>query len=474
MHKTKLFKLIKSLSKKEFNQLEAYIDSPFFLKKNKNPLKLYLALAAYAPKFDSNELTKEVIFKAVYPNVNYNDGKMRNLLSRTVKIVDNYLLYLDNEEDEFGRDKRLSEVYNKRNIESEFFNYSRRLLAELEKVEQKDTAYYFNKFSLEKELYFHIENNRKNSNELLKNTIYNFQNYLGLEQAIFLLEITNKKQMFKDSINLPTIRLSKEIVGDNLNLLLLNQINQLLIKKDIHLYIRIIADFESNINKLGDKDSMNIYTAIQNFGVREVNKNFKIYGPILFKVYQIGLANNMLLLNGVLIVTSYLNIVIVGLKLENFEWVASFINDYEHLLPPKNAESIKQYSLCNYFFITGEHQKVIEITNSNRFNDIKTFRLISAKTFQIRSIFHLLETDISFYKLLLNKCAAFDKYIEREKSLLKNRKIRYKKFTTLLRKMAHAIKNDKWNAKKKKILKTELKNEKNIRFRDWFLERLNE
>ncbi len=461
------------MSKSEFNQLEAYINSPFFLKKNNYPLKLYQALKEFAPKFNAANLTKEVIFRMVFPQVKYCDAKMRNLLSRTVKIVDSYLLYLDNEADEFGRDKRLSEVYNKRNIESEFFNYSRRLLVDLENVLQKDTNYYFNKFSLEKELYFHLKSNRKNSNELLKKTIFDFQNYIGLEQANIELEVNNKKQMFNHDVEIPSIGLSQEIVSENLNLLFLNEINQLLIEKDIQLYIKIIGNFEVQLDKLGNEESLNIYMALQNFGVRQANENFNLFGPILFKVYQIGLNSNLLIINGLIITSSYLNIVIVGLKIGAFKWTASFITNYEHLLAPKIAEPIKRFSLCNYFFISGEHEKVLDITNTYKFQKIGTFRIINAKSFRIRSLFQLLKSDNSLYKLLLNHCSAFDKYIDREKSLIKKRKIMYKKFTTLLRKMAHAIINNKWDVQKKKAFKMEVEKDKNIRYRDWFLEILN-
>jgi len=473
LHKTKLYKLITSLSKSEFNQLEAFINSPFFLKRNKDPLKLYRAIKEYAPKFKVDKMTKAAIFEVVYPKVKYNDGKMRNLLSRTAKIVDSYLLYLTDEEDQFEKDKRLSEVYNKRNIESEFFNYSRRLLADLDTVQKKDTTYYFNRFSLEKEMYFHLKNDRKKSNELLKNTIFNFQNYIGLAQASIQLEINHKKQMFNHQIETPHVIISKEIIKDNLNLLFFNQINDLLIKKDEKLYIKIIADFEKNMDKLGAKESLDIYMSLQNFGASQSNKNFKLFAPPLFQVQKLGLANNFLFLNGILVPSSYLNIVMLGLKLGQNEWTNEFIKKYEHLLPKKNAHLIKQFSLCIFYFIVEDFKKVINITNSYRFNHIGINRTINAKSLQIRSLFHLLQADLSYYSLLLNKCAAFDKYINREKMLIKNRKIMYKKFTDKIRKMAHSIKNNKWDEQKKKAFKTEIRNDKEIRYQDWFLKILN-
>lgn len=470
MHKTKLFKLIKSLSKREFNQLEAYINSPFFLKKNKNPLKLYLALAAYAPKFDSNELTKEVIFKAVYPNVNYNDGKMRNLLSRTVKIVDSYLLYLDNEEDEFGRDKRLSEVYNKRNIESEFFNYSRRLLDNLEQIEQKDATYFFNKFSLEKELYFHLNNDKKNTIALLDNSLHSFHNYLALEDANIKLEIYNRQRIYKQEIEIPSLSYSKLYTRDNVGLKLIKNINDLFNQDTCVNFEEIINEFEDNINVLSKLDQINIYMSLQNYGVQKTSENIEKYIIIQFKLYEIGLKYQLIIINNTIISSSYLNIVLVGIKLKKYSWTADFIEKYEKKLNKKEAFETKKLSLIFLFYDEKKYLETINLTLKVRFTDIRWE--LNSKTIQIRSYFKLFQKDFSYGKLLIKQINALEKFLKREKSLVTSRKLGTQNFNKILRRMTNAKIKGNWSVLKESI-KQEIEHKKNIAYKDWLLEELN-
>jgi len=471
LHKTKLFKLIKSLSKSEFNQLEAYINSPFFLKKNKNPLKLYQALKEYAPQFDSKELTKKVIFKIVFPKVNYNDAKMRNLLSRTVKIVDSYLLYLNNEEDKFERDKRLSEIYNKRNIESEFFNYSRRLLADLEKIEQKDTSYYFNKFSLEKELYFHFENDKKNSIAILDNSLHSFHNYLALEEANMKLEIYNRQRIYKHKISIPPLPYSLQLTENNLCLQLINKINDLLTSEENKdKFVEIINEFEYNLFSFSSSDRQNIYMALQNYGVQKISKNPKSYAKIQFRIYKLGLEHQLIILNNTIVSTSYLNIVLTGIRLKKFEWVAEFIEKYEEKLNKADAPFVKKLALIYLNFDKKNFKETINLTSQTRFPDIRWE--LNTKTIQIRSYFELFLQDISYSVLIINQLNAFSKFIHREKSLIPSRKVGTQNFVKYLRRFTKVINKGNWTTIVKSKIKKEIDMEKNLTYRHWLLEKL--
>lgn len=470
LHKTKLFKLIKSLSKREFNHLEAYINSPFFLKKNKNPLKLYQALKKFSPKFDDKTLTKEVIFEEVFPRIKYSDAKMRNLLSRTVKIVDSYLLYLDNEGDEFGRDKRLSEVYNKRNIESEFFNYSRRLLADLEKVEQKDTAYYFNKFSLEKEMYFHLNNDKKNTISILDNSLHSFHNFLALEDANIKLEIYNRQRIFKQKIEIPSLSYSKPYTRDNIGLKLIKNLNDLLSQETNDNFEEIINEFENNINVLSKLDRINIYMSLQNYGVQKTSKNFEKNIMIQFKLYQIGLKYQLIIINNSIVSSSYLNIVLVGIKLKKYTWTADFIEKYEKKLNRKEAFETKKLSLIFLFYDEKKYLETINLTSKIRFTDVRWE--LNSKTIQIRSYFRLFQKDFSYGKLIIKQINALEKFLKREKSLATSRKLGTLNFNRILKRMTNAKIKGNWSILKENI-KQEIEHKKNIAFKDWLLDVLN-
>lgn len=473
MQKTKLYKLIKSLSKSEFNQLEAYIGSPFFLKKNKYPLKLYLALKRFAPKFDADNLTKEIIFEMVFPKVNYSDAKMRNLLSRTVKIVDSYLLYLDNEADEFGRDKRLSEVYNKRNIESEFFNYSRRLLAKLNQIEQKDTSYYFNKFSLEKEMYFHAQGNKHVNIQTLKNSIVNFHNYVSLEQTIIQLELINRERILDEKNNVPLLTYSHELTKNNLPLRLISNINKLLRNNDINLFKNILEEFKEQFNFLVKNDSINIFLSLQNFLGQQNYTNPPLINKLKFELNQFGLKHDLMIINGYLLDTAYINIVITGNKEKKYTWVKNFIEQYQNRLRPDKAKFIKNMGLSLVYYEEGKFEDVVNLLANNSTTP-SIIWVQNVRTLQIRSLFNLFLKDNTYYKSLLSHCDAFEKFLKREKLLSLKRKTMSLNFLKIMRRLGNTINRKKWNEQKRKLFITEVEKNKMINSRVWLQNVLKE
>jgi len=414
LHKTKLYKLIKSLSKREFNQLEAYIDSSFFLKKNKNPLKLYHALKEFAPKFDDDDLTKQVIFGAVFPKVKYNDAKMRNLLGKTVKIVDSYLLYLDNEGDEFGRDKRLSKVYNKRNIESEFFNYSRRLLSDLEGEKQKNIDYYFNKFSLEKEMYFHSQGKKQINLKLLESSISNFHNYISLEYINIELEVLNRRRIYTNKINLSPLGYSTKLTENNLTLEIITKIKELLINNDLNLYHEIYRKYKEQFSFLHKNDSADIYVSLQNFLSQESYTNPPLYNNLKFELNQIGIKHDLMIVNNYFLDNSYLNVVIMGIKVKKYSWVKNFIEKYQDKLHPKNAKFIKNLGLGLVYFEEKKYEEVIKILAKSKIPSVLWVQ--NTRITEIKSFFKLFLKNPSYYKPLLNHCGAFEKFLKRKEA----------------------------------------------------------
>ena len=116
MKQNKLLNLLQSLNAKEFRELEDYLNSPFFIKRRTDIPSFYRILRKFYP-FDQMEgVTKELLFKKVYSKQDFKDKKFRSLLADFVKIVENYLLFLENEEDRFEKDKRLVAIYEKRRI----------------------------------------------------------------------------------------------------------------------------------------------------------------------------------------------------------------------------------------------------------------------------------------------------------------------------------------------------------------------
>jgi len=465
---SKLYKLLNSLTIKEFNRLGDYINSPFFLKKNNGDvLKLYQVIQQNPSFITSKETLKETLFKKVYPNKPYLDKKIRTLFSKAVKIVDSYLLFLDAEANEFNRDRQLTTIYSKRNIYNEFVNNTKRLLSKLEKTKQRNTQYYNNKFLLQKNYLSHPLTN-KNELLLLPKAVSSFHNYIALEQFNLNLEAINRSRMYQNSFQLSAIHYDDELTKDNLILQISKKIKNLLLKDKEAVFFEIKEQLEANLEYFNLEDRINIYVVLQNFAIQKG----QAYIPHLLNIYKFGIKHDLILVNNQILDVTYINIVIVGLRNKEFKWTESFIKIYKSKLPKESRNFIKKLSLSYLYFEKEEYHEVIKIVSAENFP--KLLFAINIRTIQLRSYFKLFEKDYDYYKPLMRYCDSFEKFLSREKSLVNLKKLRNKNFSRFVRKIANTIFRGKMSKRKRLNLLNELVNIKEINSKSWLIGILKE
>lgn len=113
MQQSKLIRQLKILSPAELKRLFQFLKSPFY---NANPamVKLYLLLRAHYPEFDSKVLSKEKVFRKLFPDRTYDHQKLLNLMSDFMAILEQYLIVLQLEKDELEQKKLLLQSYLER------------------------------------------------------------------------------------------------------------------------------------------------------------------------------------------------------------------------------------------------------------------------------------------------------------------------------------------------------------------------
>ena len=187
MVNSKLIKLLKSLSEAEFKGLQVFVQSPAY-NTNTNVLRLYRALKKYFPDFESPKLEKEKIFKKLFPNQAFSDVKLRQLRSKLSKIIEEYLIYLEFQKDEFRKKKLLTEIYGKRNLYVEFKRGTENLLWELEKQPYRDAEYFYDRYLLQRDFFlFGLPPKEGRSGFYLNNAIKALTEFNSIEQLRLLL-----------------------------------------------------------------------------------------------------------------------------------------------------------------------------------------------------------------------------------------------------------------------------------------------
>ena len=117
MKDSKLIKILKTFSKAEWNEFEKFVDSPYFNNGRKYIPYLKL-LKKFYPTFDSERLTREYLYKALYPGKEYKDAVIFTVTSGLYSLAEEFLVQKKSEENRFNRKMELLSQLSARNIDA--------------------------------------------------------------------------------------------------------------------------------------------------------------------------------------------------------------------------------------------------------------------------------------------------------------------------------------------------------------------
>lgn len=471
MQEGKLIKLLKALIKEEFRGLEDYMNSPFFLKRNKDALLLFKAIKRQYPHFQSSVLLKKRVFKKVYPDQDYSDGKMRNLLTKVVKITESYLLYLDNEEDKFEKDKRLIAIYEKRGIEEEFHKLTNKLIKQLDALPYRDATFYYYKYILESKVYFHSKTKKDIASvEFLKKCLSNFEYYFILERSKLGIDLKNRKKIYSEHHNFKIDDLTHINLIDNYVYQLYQLSLQLIEKSEKSIFQRLESLYAKKNNYLRTDEQTLFFILLQNFIIQQSRLRPIEYKGALINLFKLGLKEKILFMNNKIKDIIFINIISVGLKNKEFSWVKSIIKNYGNNIIEEVDGLTITFCRALIAFYEKDYTVAIKLINSSpSSNNLNNFGL---RTVIIRASFKVFPTNPSYYDIFINQCFSFEKYLIRNYSEVTQRVEMHKNFIKIIRSIGQLIYKKKWQGEKKKNLLLELNSEKKIVYKDWLIEAL--
>jgi len=272
MKNSKLIKLLKSLSPEEFKPFYKFIRSPFSTS-SKDLLKLFDYLRKYYPNFSEHLIEKERIFKLLFPGQTYSDIKLRNLMRKLSRLVEDYLLYLETDKNDFIRNMRLKEIYGKRNIYDLFEKSSKDLIEKVEEQAYRGADYYKNLYLLNQDFYFHPQTKKQGDaanfiKAALENLIHNF----AITQSRLVCELKSREVMFSEENNFNKIEFKELNLGENRLFHLLQQVMDILETNDIKAYKKVKENFISSIPNLNHDEGRYLLLFLRNYAIRQSSK----------------------------------------------------------------------------------------------------------------------------------------------------------------------------------------------------------
>ncbi len=470
MKQNKLFNLLQSLSPNEFRDLEEYAKSPFFIKRRTDIPSFYKILKRFYPFQDITSLTKEELFKAVYGKQPYVDKKFRKLQSDFVKIVEHYLLYLENELDRFEKDMRLVGIYGKRNVYEEFKKGTHKLLNQLEALTYQDANYFKKNYELKSDFYFHPKTENRTEMESLVEGLNDLESFFVLERTKLGVDLTNMGKIYQKNYEFNIDDFSDIIPKDNQTFELFRLAFLLMRNRDSATYLKLTQLFFNETDNLSNKNQLLFFSLLQNFATQQIRVEEKKYFKYIIELYEFGLKEKIIFNNGKINDVLFINIIKVGLKVGNYDWVDQIINLYKDTISEKQNGLTIKLGKAYLLFFKGEYFKVINSLKEEKLENVLNHQ--SLRILLLRAYFKLFLTDKTYYSSLQSNCLSFEKYVNRDKEVNIQKKKANLNFSKITRKISKAIYENKWGSRTKSSITLELKQTKLLNYKSWLLEEL--
>jgi hypothetical protein len=463
-----------SLTVYELNSFGKYVHSPYF-NVNQN-INQYFNIIEHAIKNGLvDQLNPNEIWSQIFPSLPYHNQKFLKLNSDLLNLLENFLAQKEYEASEILQANFKLEGAKKRNI-TKLYNG---IIGELERLRLNDinqsVEFYYNKYLIERNLFnLKTENEKKNekieiSTELNIKDISDQLEYFYIAEKLRLYcTLLSWKKMYKLDMELGNMeyilnRANELPYRDIPAIKIYNRMSQTYSDESfIQNYFDLRNLTKKYLHLFPSDEQKEIYATLLSYCINKINKNQQDFFKETFEVYKDGLENGVLLLDGELSVTTYRNISIAALRVEEFSWAENFIYEYAKYVDEKYRNNAVEFSLARLEFYRKNFGKVIEHLYKVTYEDV--WYNLGSKTLLIAAYFELDELDA-----LESLLQAFKMFIKREKSLTNDRKETYLNLVKFTNQLIKIHPRDKIKLEK---LKTEIEETKGVVSKPWLLEKV--
>ena len=480
MHSSKLIEIIKVLNHEELTQLDLFLHSPFFVddKDGKYIRPLFRLIYSFYPDFNNNELTKEKTYSSLFPDEAYVKGKLEKIMTLLLQSIQRFVVqYYAKKQNSKTQDTLiLARFYRQKKLDRFFRRTLDQMLKQQDNTRKRDKDFFFNQYLIEKE---------KAEYEAFYNTRQKDLNLPSTLRNLDIFYIIAKQEysswlLSQDKHHMP-LNLQEELTDlGNLTLLL---------KEKNHLDVPLIKVYDQALKLLQNTQGQQAFKELtllvekhkdeipleqlkamqalcRNYSVRFYNEGNREYLKVSFDLYKKHLEEGFLHYNEGLLPSTIKNIVVLGLKLKEIDWVYGFLEKYKNrVVGTKHKKEVYHFNLASYYFALKAYDDALRYL-SETYED--WYYHIAARRLEIKIYYEMRSV------LLDHKLEAFKIYIFRiaKSKLTKLQKLGNNNFADVVRQI-NAPKTE-GNPDRIHRLINRVRTKKVVADEEWILEKLEE
>lgn len=468
MRESKLTIIIRTLSSDELIQLRQYLSSRFF-----NRRKELILLLNYIVKQNGlkrKNLSKESLFKATFGNLPFDYANLRHHMSYLFRAIEQFLTYEELHNNEvteaialcrsyrkratpklfeaaIKKTEKIIDASDKRNIDYHIAVYQLGIEAFTTRVlDKRSEATNLQEVNDQLDISYFAQKLRQACLMLAQQNVYNIKFDLGIIQSV--IDEVEQKQLY----NIPAIGIYYYTYMAQLDL------DKAMVFKELQKRLVKNASLFDPV-ELGQS-----YLLAINIGIKLLNKGETNLMREILDLYKTGITSNVLVFNTRLSKFTYKNAITLAIRLKDYEWAKSFIQEYKPLLPDRFQEESYSYNLAHLYYAQKEYSKAMEILlitakSDDIYVNLDTKVLLTRLYFE-QSRIELLETQLNSFKSFI-----------RRKSMIGYQKPHYQNFILAVNKLLRLNPFDK---EEKQKLKKEIEALNPLPVKYWFMEQVTE
>ena len=447
----------------EWRRFGEMVASPYFNKK-----KILLPLCTYlrkaAPEFSDKKINKKAIYKHLYPNQALDEKKLGYLMNYLLNLAEKFIGLKQYEAQTSLCDYHILNAFVERKL---FKHYQQKQKKSQDLLESKgqDNDYFLHRYLLSEvaEVEFTSRGIRKFDEHLQTavNTLDDFYFVIKLKYCCAMLD---RQELLSSNYQLHFLEEVQQYLAQQKDLpaliVIYYKVLQLLQHKNYEHFQQLKELFQQHFEALTQKEKREIYFYAINFCARKIRKGEERFVEEALNLYLTGINNGILLQDNYLTPWTYANVIKLALRLQRYEWIKTFIYEFNPKLEEAFRENALYYNLAELYYYTKEYDKVLQHLTQVKFSDLNY--QLGSRVILVKTYYELDEEEA-----LLSLIASFSIFLKRNKNISQNIKKTYLNFCDMLHQILRR------NPKKKDILKEKILKTPLLTDRQWLLNVLN-
>ncbi len=388
-----------------------FLQSPFF-NKRKDVTQLFAFLSGC-----KTPPSKEKTFDFLFPKAaQYDSEAMLFVMSWLLKLMEQFLAFGEWSQQKSTVALQVAAAYRKRHLGKQFDVAAKNTARILEQQPLRNADYFHTQYELQSEEYEFYSTEKRTEKlplQKLSDTIDISFLAVKLRETCFML---SHQSVFKADYNfgllemiLPTLHESKYL-----------EIPAIAIYYNTY-FCLTKSEEEGYFNKLKEliflhssefpeREVRAIYLLAINYCIKRLNAGNEDFAKAGFELYRGAMSQNVLQMNGILSRFTFRNVVALGLKTGEFDWVSHFIQTSQSLLESNHKESMVSFSTAMLKYEQKNYSEALQLLQKAEYKDL--LLNLAAKSTLLKIFYELQEFD-----LLDSHLEAMKNFIYRQKDI---------------------------------------------------------